>query len=64
MTERRIPLDTNAIRAALELKIQTLENCICAYVREEPYHLERRIINPECTAHTPEDDGELEKERG
>lgn len=63
MTEQRIPLDVNAIVKSLDEKIEKPDDCICAYVREEPYHLERRVINPECRAHTPEDDGEIEKER-
>jgi hypothetical protein len=64
MTEQRISISSNEIQAALDEKIDVPDECICAYVRVEPYHLVRRMINPECTAHTPEDDGELEKERG
>lgn len=63
MSEERIILDSAQIQATLNEKIDVPDECICAYVREEPYHLVRRVINIECTAHTPENDGELEKER-
>lgn len=63
MIEKQHPFSTSEIQASLDEKIPKPEGCICAYVREEPYHLERRVINPDCTAHTPDDDGVLEKER-
>ena len=63
MAEQREPLDVDAIVKSLDTPIQKPDGCVCAYVREEPYHLVRRIINPDCEAHTPDDDGELEKER-
>lgn len=63
MIEKKHPFSTSDIQASLSEKINVPDECICAYVRQEPYHLVRRIINPDCTAHTPEDDGELEKER-
>jgi len=63
MPEERIRLSTNEIQKSLDEKIDVPDECICAYVRLLPYHLIRRIINVDCTAHTPEDDGEIEKER-
>lgn len=63
VTEKQHPFSTSEIQAALDEPIDVPDTCVCAYVRVEPYHLIQRRLNPDCTAHTPEDDGEIEKER-
>lgn len=63
MTEERIPLDMDAVKKALDEPIEIPDDCICAYIRLVPYRSVQRRLNPECTAHTPEDDGQIEKER-
>lgn len=63
VTEERIPLDMDAVEQALDEPIEVPDTCICAYVRLVPYHSVQRRLNPDCTAHTPEDDGVIEKER-
>lgn len=63
MPEPKNLFSTNEIQASLADKVDIPDECICAYVRIEPYRLVQRKINPDCTAHTPEDDGELSKER-
>jgi hypothetical protein len=56
-------LSTEDIQQALGDPVDVPEDCVCAFVRELPYRLVIRKPNPECTVHSPDEPGEMEKER-
>ena len=63
MEQPEVALTTEAITRALDTPIAVPDECICDYATIMPYNLSRRLLNPDCTAHTADEPEELERDR-